>query len=150
MNEFWNWMEDKGYTDSADLGWWIDYAIKDDKIYREDYDKYSELQLKIRQIYSNSQEFTILKNYKESNQIKDHKLARQLEILYNSYLENQIEADLLKEIVDSGTEVEKKFSTFRGSIDGKKVTVNEIEGILKSDLKSVNRKKCMACKEFGK
>jgi peptidyl-dipeptidase A len=116
----------------------------------EDYDKVSKLELKIRQIYSNPDEFAFLKDIKESEQVKDAMLARQLDRLYNAYLENQIEPELLKKIVDLGTEIEKKFSTFRGTIEGKKVTANEIKDILKTEIDSVKRKGAwQASKQVG-
>jgi len=89
----------------------------------EDYDKLSKLQLTIRRIYSNPNDFALLKELKQSGQVKDPKLARQLVVLYNAYLRNQIGPDLLKEIVDLSTKIEKKFNTFRGTIDGKEVTL---------------------------
>lgn len=116
----------------------------------EDYDRVSELTLKIRQVYSNPDEFVFLKDIKETGQIKDAVLARQLDVLYNAYLENQIEPDLLKKIVDLGTEIEKKFSTFRGTIKGKKVTDNQIKEILKTETDSAKRKQAwLASKQVG-
>ncbi len=117
----------------------------------EDYSRYSDLELQLRRIYSNAEEFSLLKQLKESKKVKNPELARQLEVLYNSYLENQIEPELLKKIVDLGTEVEKKFSTFRGEIGGKKVTSNEIEEILKSETDSKKRQLAwLASKQVGK
>jgi peptidyl-dipeptidase A len=116
----------------------------------EDYNKVSKLTLEIRQVYSNPQEFAFLKETKESGQIKDQMLARQLELLVNGYLENQIEPELLKSIVDLGTEIERKFSTFRGTIEGKKVTDNEIKEILKTEIDSHKREQAwLASKQVG-
>jgi peptidyl-dipeptidase A len=116
----------------------------------EDYDKVSKLTLEVRQVYSNPQEFATLKEMKQSQQVKDAKLSRQLEVLYNAYLENQIEPELLKSIVDLGTEIEKKFSTFRGTIEGKKVTDNEIKEILKTQTDSRKREQAwLASKQVG-
>jgi len=116
----------------------------------EDYDKFSKLELKIRQIYSNPKEFTLLKDIKDSGQVKDAKLTRQLDKLYNAYLENQIEPELLKKIVDLSTEIEKNFSTFRGTIGGRKVTTNEIKEILKTENDSAKRKEAwLASKQVG-
>ncbi|MBW7989081.1 MAG: M2 family metallopeptidase [Planctomycetes bacterium] len=106
----------------------------------EDYDKVSELTLKVRQVYSNPQDFAFLKDAKESGQVTDAILARQLDVLYNSYLESQIAPELLKKIVDLDTKIEKNFSTFRSTIEGKKVTGNEIKEILKTDTDSGKRK----------
>ncbi len=116
----------------------------------EDYDKVSELTLKIRQVYSDPEEFTFLKEIKESGRVKNAILARQLEVLYNAYLENQIEPEILKKIVDLGTEIEKNFSTFRGTIEGEKVTDNEIKEILKTQTDSLKRKQAwLASKQVG-
>ena len=116
----------------------------------EDYDKVSELTLKVRQVYSDPQEFAFLKDVKETGQVRDAILARQLDVLYNSYLESQIEPQLLKKIVDLGTKIEKDFSTFRGTIDGKKVTDNKIKEILKTETDSGKRKQAwLAGKQVG-
>jgi len=116
----------------------------------EDYDKVSELTLKIRQVYSDPQEFAFLKDVKESGQVKNAILARQLDVLYNAYLENQIELELLRNIVDLGTEIEKNFSTFRGTIEGKKVTDNGIKEILKAEINSFKRRQAwLASKQVG-
>ncbi len=130
----------------AALASW-DAAITGDP---NDYDRQSELTLKIRRIYSNSEEFAFLKETKESAVLKDPLLARQLQVLYNGYLSNQIEPELLKRIVDLSTEIEKNFSIFRGTIDGKKVTDNEIKEILKTETDSARRKKAwLASKQVG-
>ena len=116
----------------------------------EDYDEVSKLEFEIRQIYTNPQEFALLKGIKESGKAKDAKLVRQLDVLYNAYLEHQIEPQLLKRIVDLGTEIEKNFSTFRSTIDGKKVTTNEIKEILKAETDLAGREKAwLASKQVG-
>ena len=116
----------------------------------EDYGKVSELTLKIRQVYSDPDDFAFLKGLKEAGRPKDPVLTRQLDMLYNSYLSNQIAPDLLKELVDLGTEIEKNFSTFRGTIEGEKVTDNEIKEILKDQTDSAKRKQAwLASKQVG-
>ena len=130
----------------ANLAWWDAYTTGDPKAY----DRNSELTLQIRQIYSNPKEFAFLKELKQSGQVKDPLLARQLTVLYNAYLANQIEPELLKQIVELGTQIEKNFSTFRGTIDGKKVTDNEIKDVLKDETDSAKREKAwLASKQVG-
>ncbi|NIA31900.1 MAG: peptidase M3, partial [Actinobacteria bacterium] len=74
----------------------------------------------------------------------------QLDMLYNSFLENQIEPTLLKQIVDLSSKVEKKFSNFRPAIHGKKMTNNEIDEILKKETDSSKRKDAwIASKQVG-
>jgi peptidyl-dipeptidase A len=116
----------------------------------EDYTRVSELEFEIRRIYSNPKEFALLKSIKESGQIEDAILARQLDVLYNGYLENQIDKKLLKKLVDMGTEIEKDFSTFRGTIGGEKVTDNQIKEILKTEMDLAKRKETwLASKQVG-
>jgi len=116
----------------------------------EDYEKVSELTLKIRQVYSDPDGFAFLKELRESGQAKKPILARQLDMLHNAYLGNQIDPELLKELVDLGTEIEKNFSTFRSTIEGEKVTDNEIKEILKDRTDSAKREQAwLASKQVG-
>jgi peptidyl-dipeptidase A len=97
------------------------------------YARAAELRLQIRQIYSDANEFAYLKQARNSAQIKDPLLARQLELLYNSYLENQIDPETLKQIVELSTAIEQRFSTYRPILDGQKVTDNQIKQILRTE-----------------
>ncbi len=115
-----------------------------------DYDLSSELTLQLRRIYSNPDEFAFLKALRASGDIRDPLLARQLEVLCNKYLANQIEPEVLEKIVALGTEIEKRFSTFRGAIDGENVTDNEIKTILKEQTNRVIKKQAWeASKQVG-
>ncbi|TKJ35032.1 MAG: peptidase M3 [Planctomycetes bacterium B3_Pla] len=99
----------------------------------EFYEKLSELQTRIRQIHSNQQEYDFLKDTKEAGQIKDARLARQLDKLYFAYKQNQIEPELLKKIVDADTKVQEKYNNFRGTMEGKKVTNSDVYTILTTE-----------------
>ena len=117
---------------------------------KEDYDRCAQLELELKMVYSNRDEFAQLKEMKESGEVKDPLLARQLTILYNSYLENQVDPELLEKIVKKGTEVENTFNTFRGKIDGREVTNNQILEVLKTETHSVARMKAWkASKQVG-
>ncbi len=114
------------------------------------YDRYGKLELEIRRIYSNTEEFARLEKLKNTGSVEDRVMTRQLDVLYNAYLANQIEPNLLTKIVELETMVDRKFSTFRGILRGKKVTDNEIKEILKSETDSDNRKEAwLASKQVG-
>lgn len=116
----------------------------------EDYKKASDLTLKIRQIYSNPQDFAFLDEVRKSGKISNAILARQSDLLYNRYLENQIEPELLKQIVGLSSQIERTFSTYRGKIEGKEVTDNEIREILKTQIDLLKRKQAwLASKQVG-
>jgi peptidyl-dipeptidase A len=130
----------------ANLAYW-DAAVTG---HEQDYKKYSDLDLEIRKIYSDTADFGLLKTWKESGQIKNPLLVRQVETLYDSYLENQMDPGLLAKIVSLGAQVEQEFSTFRATLDGKKVTSNEIDDILKTETDSRKRREAwMASKQVG-
>ncbi|MCX5637232.1 MAG: M2 family metallopeptidase [Planctomycetota bacterium] len=116
----------------------------------EDYDRYKKLQFEIRQIYSNRREFAFLKSLKESGDIRDARLARQLEKLYYSYLQNQIDPALMKRIVDLDAHITEKYNTFRGTIEGKRVTNSDIYKILTTEMDSHKREFAwIASKQVG-
>jgi len=99
----------------------------------QEYDRLRKLQLKIRQIYSNSDEYAFLKDLKESGQVRDARLVRQLDKLYYAYLQNQIEPELLKNIVDLDAKIQEKYNNFRGTMDGKRVTMSDIYLVLTTE-----------------
>jgi peptidyl-dipeptidase A len=117
----------------------------------EDYDKSSDLQIKYNKIYSNKDDFAILKRIKESNSIKDELLSRQLDVLYRAYSKYQIDDKELEAIVKLGTEIENRYSTFRAEVGGKKFTDNQIEETLKNSTDSKTLQETwLANKKIGK
>jgi peptidyl-dipeptidase A len=130
----------------SNLAYWNAAVTGEDSLY----DEYSRLELKIRKIYSDTADYAYLKALKNSGEIKDPLLARQLVILLNEYLRNQIDPDLLENMVTLSADIEKRFSTFRGTIDGKQVTTNEINELLKTEPDSKKRRNAWrASKQVG-
>jgi peptidyl-dipeptidase A len=111
---------------NANLAYW-DAATTGKTEY---YDKFSNLQLQISELYSNSQDFAFIKDMRESSRIKNRRLIRQLDKLYYTYLRNQVNPELLKEIVNLDSKIQEEYSSFRGTIDGEEVTMSDIYTIL--------------------
>jgi peptidyl-dipeptidase A len=86
--------------------------------------------------YTDKDAFTELNELKESGMVKDPLLARQLDILYNQYLQGQIDTSLISEQVKMETEITKKYNTFRATVNGKQLSDNDIENILRSSTSS--------------
>ena len=105
----------------------------------EDYERVNKLQLENRQIYNNPRDFAFLKEIKESGHVADIRLARQLDKLYYAYLRNQIKPELLEKLVDADNRTQEKYNTFRGTIDGEKVTMSDIYTILTTETDSRKR-----------
>ena len=107
----------------------------------EDYKRSAELELKLKEVYASREDFAKLKAWKESGKIKDPLLKRQLTILYHSYLRAQIDTTLMKQIVELSSRVERLFNTYRGKIDGRQVSQNDISKILAESTDSELRRK---------
>ena len=102
----------------------------------EDYKQSADLELERSRLFADTAAFARLKAIKESGSITDPLLARQLLVLYNAYLSKQIDDTMLERMVRMQNETEKKFSTFRAEINGKLLTDNQIEEILKNSKNS--------------
>jgi peptidyl-dipeptidase A len=117
---------------------------------KEDYDKSADLEIQRSKIYTSKEDFAKLKKWKESNQITDPMQKRVLDVLYDAYLENQINENELAQMINMRTDIENKFSTYRAEVNGKKFTDNEIEDILKNSSDSKELKDAwMASKKIG-
>jgi peptidyl-dipeptidase A len=102
----------------------------------EDYAVSEQLQLRLNSIFTNKDEFALLKKIKESGSIQDSLLKRQLDVLYSAYLGNQIDTLLLAKRIKMEVEIEKKYSNFRANVNGKQLSDNDVEDILKTSTNS--------------
>lgn len=116
----------------------------------EDYDNAASLELELNTVYTNKEDFEFLKKVKESGEITDELLKRELDLIYNSYLSKQIDVKTLEETINLETKIQKDFSTFRADVDGKELTNNDIEEILsKSTDNNELKATWLACKKIG-
>ncbi len=115
------------------------------------YEKSAELHLQITRYFSNREKFKYLKELKESNPFKEQILQRLLTVLFNSFAEYQFNEELSQKIVQFSNELEQEYSTFRASLNGEKISDNEIDRIL-SDSQSSEEVKAywLASKQIGK
>ena len=116
----------------------------------EEYKKSSEFNIQLSRIYADTVVFARLKAIKESGKVKDSLLLRQLNILYNTFLGNQWNQKKMEDLINAQTRLEQRYSTFRATVDGKKITDNEIESLLKSSVNSKELEKYwLASKQIG-
>jgi peptidyl-dipeptidase A len=102
----------------------------------EDWERAEQAQLQLTELHASKEDFTILRTIREANSIIDPLLQRQLSVLYHSFLYNQADISKLKEKIRVETEVEQKYTSFRAEVQGKKISDNEIEDILKTSTDS--------------
>ena len=116
----------------------------------EEYNKSSAFNIAMSKIYADKAAFARLKNFKDSGKIKDTLLFRQMTLLFNSFLANQVDEMKMEALIKAQTKLEQKYSTFRAMVDGKKFSDNEIESVLKNATNNTELQKCwLASKQIG-
>ena len=101
-----------------------------------DYKKSADLEFKVSQIFSNKQDFETLKKFKEAKDINDPLLKRQLDVLYNDFLGQQIDSVKTKQMIDQQSKISKMFNNFRPVVGKDTLTDNQVDSILRSSTDS--------------
>ncbi len=117
----------------------------------EDYNKTAELELELKRIFSNKEDFEKIKMFKNSIHNFNSVNKREIEILYNTYASYQIDEELLKKTISLSSKIEKTFATYRAEVNEKKLTDNEIDKILEKSIDSNELENTWkASKQIGK
>lgn len=106
----------------------------------EDFEEKERTQNKIDEALADPQKFQEVKAIKEAGGLADPILARQIDLLYLSYLEKQVSPELLKKMVALSNKVEKAFNVARAQVDGKELKDSEVRRVLKESKDSGRRK----------
>ncbi len=116
----------------------------------EAYKKVGELELQARQLHADPETYAQLRTWRDSPQIGDPLLKRQLLLISNGFAANQMDAELMERIVQLGVEIEEIYNPFRGRIDGEEVSANQIQSILTDETDNARRQKAWeASKQVG-
>jgi len=105
-----------------------------------DLKKAEEAAFEAEKIYTDKEAFAGLKEIKESGAVQDPILSRQLELIYNFYLGSQVDTSLIGTRLRMETEINKKYLNFRVAVDGKELTDNQLENILRNSTSSADLK----------
>ncbi|MBS1232173.1 MAG: Peptidyl-Dipeptidase, partial [Bacteroidetes bacterium] len=87
-------------------------------------------------VFTDAVAFKELKEIKESGAVKDPLLSRQLDLLYDAYLGNQVDTGLISLRLKMETEINKKYLNFRANVNGKELSDNQVEDILRNSKNS--------------
>ena len=80
--------------------------------------------------------FAAVRALHDRNDIADPLVQRQIDLMYRQMLGKQVEPDMLARINDLEKQVTQLFNTYRGTVDGQKVSNNQIEDILEESTDS--------------
>ncbi|MFQ5425013.1 MAG: M2 family metallopeptidase [Phycisphaerae bacterium] len=114
----------------SEKAWWVANTTGSD----EAFEAKKQAENALIELHSDRETFAGLKALKDGGRVTDAVLARQLDVMYRTFLPGQVDPAVQKRIVDIQTEVEKIFNTHRSRVGGKQMTENDVRKIL-SDTK---------------
>jgi peptidyl-dipeptidase A len=99
----------------------------------EDEAESARLQAELCKHYSSHEDFAKIAEFQGFGDPSDPLLARQLDKLHRAYLGNQMAPEVIDELVRISKKLEGTFNNFRATLNGRKVTDNEIKDILRNE-----------------
>lgn len=101
-------------------------------------------------VYNNREEFRRLRDWTSSPIGLEPIEARQLKVIHNAFVPNQIEEEVLRDIVERETQIENLFNTFRADFEGGVAADNELREVLRSEQHITRRRAAWeASKQIG-
>ena len=117
--------------ESAIASWEAETSGKEDA-----YKKSADLEFKVSLIFADKKDFETLKKFKEAKDITDPLLKRQLDILYNGFLGEQIDSVKTKAMIDLQSKISMSFNNFRPVVGKDTLTDNKVDSILRNSTDS--------------
>jgi peptidyl-dipeptidase A len=101
-------------------------------------------------VYNNREEFRQIREWLKAHPTLSEIEARELKLIHDAFVPNQIEQDVLHDLVERETQIENLFNTFRSDFEGGKASDNQLREVLKKD-SDIGRRKAAweASKQVG-
>jgi peptidyl-dipeptidase A len=117
---------------------------------KEDFDAYAAADLELNKLHSDSQRYAQIEELlKGKNNLKPL-TARSLEVAELAFKENQLPKETLEKMSQMAADIEQAFTTFRGKLEGKEYSDNQLKEMLKEELSTPKRQKIWeALKQVG-
>ena len=96
-----------------------------------DVERSAQLQIELQRVYADRDDFDRICGWRDDPSITDDIDRRQIDLLYRTYLRNQIDPSLNERTTKLQSKIENLFGSFRATIDGNVATSNDIRTILK-------------------
>jgi peptidyl-dipeptidase A len=128
---------------TANIAWYDASILGTDEAFK----KSAEADAARDHFLADPERFRQLQTLRDGAKASDATLRRQLDILYLWMLAKQVEPAALDKITELQKKVEQTFNTYRGKLDGKEVTLNQINDVLRT---STDSKKLKAAWEAQK
>ena len=119
---------------ASGLAWWNANTTGRD----EDFAEKEALENQLNELLSSQEQFEKLERI-HAGTIDDSQLARQIELLYLTYKEKQVDLELLKRISSKETSIEKSFNVFRATIGEDSFSSSQVREVLRESRDSEKR-----------
>jgi len=117
----------------------------------EDFNAYAASDLEMKTLHSDSARYAEIKDILTHGEELSPMSLRALVVAELAFKENQLPADILGKMAKAAAGIEQKFNNYRGKIDGKAYSDNELSEMLKSENNSGKRQKIWeALKQVGR
>lgn len=120
----------------SNLAWWA--AANSGK--KEDFDAYAAAQLALKKFHSDPAAYRRIQRLMKSRDQLEPLDARALRVAELAFKGNQLPEEMLSEMVKLSTEIERIFKTFRGELEGKRLSNNDLLEMLGDETDSGRRK----------
>lgn len=110
----------------------------------------AELDAEYRLLFQDAAHYKQLLDWQQSGSIEEPLLKRTLDLLIYAFKQNQIPKELLEKLTQKEALLSQTYASFRPTLEGKRVSENEIRELLKTEENPERRKKIWALsKEIG-
>lgn len=136
---------EKAYINQASTYWQAANSGK-----KEDFDAYAAADLELNKLHSDSQMYAKIRELLKGKENLKPLTARSLEVAELAFKENQLPKETLEKMSQMAANIEQTFTTFRGRLEGKDYSDNQLLEMLKQELETPNRQKIWeALKQVG-
>lgn len=97
----------------------------------EAYERRKVAEARLADLHGNRQVFAGIRALKNSAAVRDERLARELLVMYHSFLSRQADPALNKKIIALEADLDQIFNTHRSKVGDKTLTENDVRKILK-------------------
>lgn len=107
----------------------------------DDFDSYSKLEVELQKVYTSAREFQDVKRWLDETGPDSGLEGRQLDLLYRTYLRNQIDPARIEEMTRLSSKIVQAFGTYRANVDGRSLTGNDVRNTLKQSTDATYRRR---------
>jgi peptidyl-dipeptidase A len=108
---------------------------------KEDFDAYAAADLELKKLHSDSQLYAKIEELLKRKDNLKSLTARSLELAELAFKENQLPKETLEKMSRMAADIEQAFNTFRGQLEGKEYSDNQLKEMLKEEMETPKRQK---------